>query len=284
MISRCSHTQSGLSRGCPQPRKRGFTLIELLVVISIISLLIAILMPALAGARSSARSIVCGSQLRQVGIALNAYAADNDSNFPRLQWKQDFHSGKAWAPWFYSLVKGEYLTGMESRMVLRDAPGYTNSYDIAAGALGCPVANYRFGFATDRRPEGNRVYGTTYGINRRVWQLAYPHLGGGADSSDTDGFNWRGMPLDWVPQPSRTYLLNDATQADRWRLGLGDVVEYGHIRNIASQTHHEFRHLDGEQTMDGNINKLHFDNHVESLKREDVPTSQYSAVQWTGGL
>lgn len=52
---------------------RGFTLIELLVVISIIALLIAILMPALSGARESARSVQCLSNLKQIGVSEQVY-------------------------------------------------------------------------------------------------------------------------------------------------------------------------------------------------------------------
>lgn len=56
----------------------GFTLIELLVVISIISLLVAILLPALRAAREQARSTQCASTLRQMGYGEMAYAADFD--------------------------------------------------------------------------------------------------------------------------------------------------------------------------------------------------------------
>lgn len=68
---------SGLQRqhAAAAPR-RGFTLIELAVVIAIIGLLVAILLPALAQARSSARIVLCAANLQQAGIAVHAYADD----------------------------------------------------------------------------------------------------------------------------------------------------------------------------------------------------------------
>lgn len=55
---------------------RGFTLIELLVVIAVIALLISILLPALAGARRTARQTVCIANLQQFGRAYASYAND----------------------------------------------------------------------------------------------------------------------------------------------------------------------------------------------------------------
>jgi prepilin-type N-terminal cleavage/methylation domain-containing protein/prepilin-type processing-associated H-X9-DG protein len=58
--------------------RKGFSLIELLVVISVIGLLMAVLLPALASARSGARGMVCKSNLRQLCLANAGYAVEND--------------------------------------------------------------------------------------------------------------------------------------------------------------------------------------------------------------
>lgn len=69
---------------------RAFTLIELLVVIAIIALLIGILLPALAEARRTSRLAICGSNLKQFGIATQSYS----SEFQDRQWAYSWKAGK----------------------------------------------------------------------------------------------------------------------------------------------------------------------------------------------
>ncbi len=62
-------------------KKRGFTLIELLVVVAIIAVLVAILLPALQGARTMAKVTVCSTQLRQFGTYHIQYSNEHNGWF-----------------------------------------------------------------------------------------------------------------------------------------------------------------------------------------------------------
>ncbi len=66
-------------------RRCGFSLIELLVVMGIIALLATMLSPAIAAAIERSRAARCVGNLRQIGVAMQQYIAENDYRFPAIE-------------------------------------------------------------------------------------------------------------------------------------------------------------------------------------------------------
>lgn len=80
--TRTSYRPELLMRTARTDRSPAFTLVELLVVISIIALLVALLLPALANARRSAQMVSCAAQLHSIGQALLLCANEHHGFYP----------------------------------------------------------------------------------------------------------------------------------------------------------------------------------------------------------
>lgn len=93
----------------------GFTLVELLVVISIIALLIALLLPALHAARSTAKRVMCMSNQRQLGLCFRAYANDHDGWLPHRV-RSDGHIAMGeWYLFYDPYLGGNMVSGPNGR-------------------------------------------------------------------------------------------------------------------------------------------------------------------------
>jgi len=113
--------------------KQGFTLIELLVVIAIIALLLGILLPTMGRARLQAKIVVVNAELREIGMALEAYSLENNGKFPPT--RVDCMLGEHFYQLPLELVESKYLpvpddsnTYIATSIEDRFNKGYTYKY------------------------------------------------------------------------------------------------------------------------------------------------------------
>lgn len=82
-----------------RPAGRGFTLVELLVVVAVIAILAALLLPALARAKSKGRQTACLSNLRQIGLGFALYLPDAADRFPDRRALKMALGYRPWTDW-----------------------------------------------------------------------------------------------------------------------------------------------------------------------------------------
>jgi prepilin-type N-terminal cleavage/methylation domain-containing protein len=185
---------------------KGFTLIELLVVVAIIALLISILLPSLGKAKKQAQAVACGSNIKQIALALRYYQDEYDGYLPSSHDPEYNVTGSLWSEaawnvrkrflWFYKLV-----------------PKYAGDPDV----LTCPGDPFKATFDFEARLNDNwdepmgsdsRVASCGYGLSYLCRHIGDPDVGFPPPAPIAGGLPMN--PERWGPRrPANTILLAD---------------------------------------------------------------------------
>ncbi len=193
---------------------KAFTLIELVIVISIMSILLAVSIPALNKARRSARSLIGVSRQRDTAFAVTLYAQDNDNQYPDSVARPKLGSSSPWREPTMLTAPG---TGPN-----RSLSAYLYTYIKNANTIFCPSAPRKYEYLQEiwdagddwNDQLGNQFYGTYCFYWNYVGYL------------EEKNYPFRG------PQSS-----SDGRQYSK--LLTSDYLGFGHWRNVLTYGRHD---------------------------------------------
>jgi prepilin-type processing-associated H-X9-DG protein/prepilin-type N-terminal cleavage/methylation domain-containing protein len=254
-----------------QPRgNSALTLMEFLVVIAIIGILAALLLTALSTAKAKAQQIQCVNNVRQLGIGLQAFVADN--NVYPLRTNRNYRQGS------YPEHMQIWVTALQFTELSVPGNSKRNTFSnwFGQGVWQCPAAN--------KPPvwSGKEVY-KSYGYNAYGLSAGSPLGLGGHVSWGPDGM---APPIreSEVVNPSEMMAIGDGF----WGNGniIGDnsmnLSRFGNITNYLAAADAQNSTTRSYARHQGKANVVFCDGHVESptLQFLFADTSDTALVRW----
>jgi len=245
--------------GLNKRAKYAFTLIELLVVISIISILISILLPALGKARMAARSIQCASNLHGIAVAMEAYKSDMKAFYPAAYHYNDGILAYQRRSWGAALWRAGYIQAGVFTVPDNDLQG-SNGAD--GNVFHCPQIKQNIstpasmaltmGHWSNGVPVSIASVIASYSMNVTTAQRIRESNAMGNDNAVVDGANeiWT-HARDYLV-PSNEALIMEASNfsvvGQSWRAWGGGWIPHT-----------------------GSANILYHDGHATLMREEDIP-------------
>ena len=233
-----------------------FSLLELLVVISITSLLLGILMPALNRCRSLAKQAICQSRLRQWGLAFEAYSSGNNGFYPHIDGLDRDASRADRFGWV------DMLPPLMGEKKWRDYPRWHKP--SIKTIFQCPTARLGNLDSYKYYPQKDGYF--SYAMNscleldRNCWPSYHPYIDPTGGTNNMPSF----LNTALIRNPSRVILLYD--QLLDPRKGYGGEKYNGSAGQYCGSYPKAFaaRHARKRKSLGGNI--LYCDYHVEWIR------------------